>query len=233
MEAGGVPPWREAGPGAAPAPRQQEAPPAAPPAGDGAAPQLQAAPAAAAGQNGVAAEATAPEATAPPPPPRLVVDRPPGRPQPMETSTTAVSLQWAPVSCTTLSAVPVAVEFVINYQLQMQQVGAGEAAALRGCTCSLSARLWERWSGAAYRLVSARSHAACLMALAGELCLPCACPVGAQPTWPPVMLQLSVLLCLACPQVDEKAGGGPFPDSWCAQYTGTASFVQVSSPGAR
>lgn len=40
----------------------------------------------------------------------------------METSTSAISLQWSPVSCTVISQVPVAVEYVLNYQLQMQQV---------------------------------------------------------------------------------------------------------------
>ena len=41
----------------------------------------------------------------------------------MQTSTSALSLQWAPVSCTLHSPVAVAVEYNINYELQMQQVG--------------------------------------------------------------------------------------------------------------
>ena len=61
----------------------------------------------------------------PPPPPQLIVDKPPGSPQAVETSTTAISLQWAPVSCTVHSAVPVAIEYNINYELQMQQVRGG------------------------------------------------------------------------------------------------------------
>jgi hypothetical protein len=40
----------------------------------------------------------------------------------VQTSTSALSLQWAPVSCTLHSPVAVAVEYNINYELQMQQV---------------------------------------------------------------------------------------------------------------
>lgn len=63
----------------------------------------------------------------PPPPPQLVVDCAPGMPVAVEMQTTAISLQWAPVSCTLHSAEPVAAEYVVHYQLQMQQVGAARS----------------------------------------------------------------------------------------------------------
>ncbi|KAL4434999.1 hypothetical protein ABPG77_003824 [Micractinium sp. CCAP 211/92] len=67
-------------------------------------------------------EAHGDEAPPPPPPPQLVVDRGPGMLAAVETSTSAISLQWAPVSCTVISPRAVAVEYILNYQLQMQQV---------------------------------------------------------------------------------------------------------------
>ena len=60
----------------------------------------------------------------PPPPPQLVVDRAPDMLQAVETSTSAISLQWAPVSCTLQSPESVVVEWNLNYELQMQQVRA-------------------------------------------------------------------------------------------------------------
>lgn len=51
-----------------------------------------------------------------------MVDRGPRMLAAVETSTSAISLQWAPVSCTVISPVAVAVEYILNYQLQMQQV---------------------------------------------------------------------------------------------------------------
>jgi hypothetical protein len=66
----------------------------------------------------------------PPPPPQLIADRAPGPPQAVQTSTSALSLQWAPVSCTLHSPMAVAVEYNINYELQMQQVRREAQAAL-------------------------------------------------------------------------------------------------------
>jgi hypothetical protein len=65
-----------------------------------------------------------------PPPPQVVVSRPPGMPQPVDTSTTAVSLTWAPVVCSIQSPVPIAVEYVVQYDLQMQQVRSPECSVL-------------------------------------------------------------------------------------------------------
>lgn len=86
-------------------------------------------------------EAGCEEAPPPPPPPQLAVDRAPGKPAAVETSTSAISLQWSPVSCTVISQVPVAVEYVLNYQLQMQQVGGmrgpGLGRSVHVCRCRL------------------------------------------------------------------------------------------------
>ena len=83
------------------------------------------------GAGAVAAAAEVPPP--PPPPPQLVVDRAPGMLQAVETSTSAISLQWAPVSCTLQSPASVVVEWNLTYELQMQQErsGVGGGRALR------------------------------------------------------------------------------------------------------
>lgn len=115
---------------------------------------------------------------------------PPGVPQAVETSTTAISLSWQPSVCAIHSQVSVAVEYIVHYELQMQQVRA-------------SRHLVE---GVAFSPALGNGN------------------IGSQGIVGPLLRLAHHTMRLRL-QVDDK--GALHSDRWSAQYTGTASFVQV------
>ena len=60
-----------------------------------------------------------------PPPTLLIVDRQPDRPVAVTVETHSMSVSWSPVSVTVQSSEYQVVEFLVAYQLEMQQVRGG------------------------------------------------------------------------------------------------------------
>jgi hypothetical protein len=69
----------------------------------------------------------------PPPPPQLIVDRSPDPPVLLGVDSGSLSLQWTPVSATVQSKEMAVVEYVLTYELQMQQVRAAPRAPAQRC----------------------------------------------------------------------------------------------------
>ena len=115
-----------AGPGAGPGAAAEEEPPPPPP------PQVRCAAVHCAGSVHPVLCSPSPSwcgpATQPttlcPAPLQVVVDAAPSQLAAVDTLTTAVSLQWAPVEARLVSTLPVSLQFQVNYELVMQQVRA-------------------------------------------------------------------------------------------------------------
>ena len=59
---------------------------------------------------------------APPPPPLLLVERPTDRPVPLAVAASSMSLQWSPVTVTVQTGELRIVEYLVTYELMMQQL---------------------------------------------------------------------------------------------------------------
>ena len=105
------------------------------------------------------------------------MERPPGVPQAVETSTTAISLQWSPVVCAVHSPTAVAVEYMVNYELQMQQVGGGLIRRIAGNELGHGWGVWVGCSSASLPMGQGCIGPGRQLILLHHCCPPCA-PAG-------------------------------------------------------